>query len=207
MGPSTSPPALPLSSPPPHVSPAVDGSLVVPTNIAEETPPDVLAAPGSGTFAALAGKSGTGGTAEVDGAGNSGLQAQVDVLSQTTKTLETGMAEILELLRSSREDAAIGDIESIRLPDQSSSPSIDHATSRGNFADLRELSSTALKVPVFVGLADSALRGAWKDIDLWHDTVTARQYRNSLPTFEAVRQLLNANVPKQGHAPKFDVFR
>lgn len=71
----------------------------------------------------------------------------------------------------------------------------------------RELSHTFLKVPVYVGASDFALRGIWKDIELWVLEGISPRYRNCLSTFEAVRQLLNANAPKSIRATKFEVFR
>lgn len=94
-------------------------------------------------------------------------------------------------------------IDSIKMP----APSVAMNEPRGEFYQLRELSHTALKVPVFARASDLALRGIWKYIELWVLEVTSPRYRNPLSTFEAVFQLLNANVPKPNHPSKFEVFR
>lgn len=112
MASSTPQPVFSLSSFPSPVSPDVAGFLIAFADTAEGTQPDFLAAPGSGTFSALARNIGTGETAVVNDARNAEFQDKVDFLSRTTETLEIRMAETLDLLRSKREDADIDDVES-----------------------------------------------------------------------------------------------
>lgn len=130
-------------------------------------------------------------------------QAKIVALEGSTAELHAGMQEILSLLKAKKEDEAMSDIESLKMP----APSVANTEQRVNALELRELSNTSMKVPIFVGASDLALRAIWKDVELWVLEVTSLRYRNSLSTFEAVRQLLNANVPKPNHPAKFEVFR
>lgn len=133
------------------------------------------------------------------------VKADIEALKDTTSDLQANMKEILALLRSSKAEEAMSAIDSIKMPIPSVASARYH---QGSYFELRELSHTALKVPVFVGASDLALRGIWKDIELWDLEVTSSRYRNFHSTFEAVRQFLSANVPKTSHpSKKIEVFR
>lgn len=131
------------------------------------------------------------------------VKAEIEALKGTTSELQEGMKEVLSLLRTFKADEAISTIDSIKMPAPSAVANEPHRT----FLELRELSHTSLKVTIFVWASDLALRGICKDIELWVLEVTSTRYRNSFSTFEAVRQLLNANVPRPNHPSKFEVFR
>lgn len=76
------------------------------------------------------------------------VRADIEALKDTTSDLQANMKEILALLRSSKADEAMSAIYSIKMP----VPSVAVVSNnQGSYFELRDLSHTALKVPVLVG--------------------------------------------------------